>query len=137
MAEESGHTMSDTAEADMVGRFGEFLIENHIITEEQLKRALSQQTTGHFKFGESAFELGILEDKQIDVVLKAMTEQEHAGKPFGEVAEALGLISPDDVDEVLEIQEQIAIRIGEILAMSGYVSKEQIEKCLRDFKQRG
>lgn len=118
-------------------KFGEFLIENNIITEEELKRALSQQTTGHYKFGESGFELGIIEEEQVDIVLRALTEEKNAGKKFGEVAEELGIISPDEVDEILELQEDIAIRLGEIVAMSGYVSKEEIEKCLEEFKKHG
>ncbi len=119
----------------MMIRFGEFLIKNDVITEGQLKRALTQQTTGHYKFGESAFELGMIGSKQIDTVLAAMTEEAHAGKNFGTVAKELGLLSPDEVDEVVELQEDIAIRLGEILAMSGYISKEEAERCLAEFME--
>jgi hypothetical protein len=121
----------------MMIRFGEFLIENNVITEEQLKRALSQQTTGHYKFGESAFELGIIERKHIDTVLAAMTEEAYAGKNFGTVAKELGLLSPDEVDEVTALQDDIAIRLGEILAMSGYISKEEAERRLAEFMEKG
>jgi hypothetical protein len=33
----------------------------------------------------------------------------------------------------LELEEEINIRIGKILAMSGFITQEEIDKCLKKF----
>ena len=119
----------------MIIKFGEFLINRKKITEEQLKRALSSQVEEHYKLGQIGKFIGKMEDKQIDIVLKAMMEENHAGKKFGEVAKELNFISSNDLHEILELQEEINIRIGKILAMSGFITQEEIDGCLKEFKE--
>ena len=116
-------------------KFGQFLINKKKITEEQLKGALSLQVEEHYELGQVAIFFGKMQDKQVDIVLKAMTEEKHAGKKFGEVAKELNFVSSSDLDETLELEEEINNRIGKILAMSGYITQEEIDKCLKEFKE--
>ena len=118
-------------------KFGEFLIKRGKITEKQLKTALSQQAEEHYKFGETGLFFGKIEDDQVDIVLKAMTEEKHAGKKFGEIAKEMKFIFSDDIEEILELEEQINVRIGKILAMSGYISQKEVDRALREFKKSG
>ncbi len=116
-------------------KFGQFLIDKKKITEEQLKRALSSQVEEHYTLGQIGKFVGKMEDKQIDIVLKAMMEENHAGKKFGEVAKELNFISSNDLHDILELEEEINITVGKILAMSGYITQEEIDKCLKEFKE--
>ena len=118
----------------MAIKFGEYLISRGKITEKQLKRALSSQAEEHYKLGQIGKFLGQMGDQQIDIVLKAMKEEKHVGKRFGEVAQRLKFISSHDLYEILEMQEEINIRIGKILAMSGFITQEEIDVCLKEFK---
>ncbi len=116
-------------------QFGQFLIDKKKITEKQLKRALSSQVEEHYKLGQIGKFLGNIEGKQIDIVLKAMMEENHAGKKFGEVAKELDFISSNDLQNILELEEEMNIRIGKILAMSGFITQEEIDECLKEFKE--
>ena len=119
----------------MAIKFGEFLINREKITEGQLKSALSSQVEEHYKLGQIGKFIGKMEDKQIDIVLKAMMEDKHAGEKFGEVAKELNFISSNDLHEILELEEEINIRIGKILTMSGFITQEEIDECLKEFKE--
>lgn len=116
-------------------KFGQSLIGKKKITEEQLKRALSSQVEEHYKLGQIGVFLGKIEDEHIDIVLKAMMEENHAGKKFGEVAKELHFISSNDLHDILELEEEINIRVGKILAMSGFITQEEIDKCLKEFNE--
>lgn len=116
-------------------KFGQSLIGKKKITEEQLKRALSSQVEEHYKLGQIGVFLGKIEDKHIDIVLKAMMEENHAGKQFGEVAKELHFISSNNLHDILELEEEINIRVGKILAMSGFITQEEIDKCLKEFNE--
>jgi len=130
-----GQTLNKLWEVYMAIKFGQFLIETKKITEEQLKRALSSQVEEHYKLGQVGKFLGKMEDEQVDLVLKTMTEEKHAGKKFGEVAIELNFITSNDLQEILEMEEEINIRIGKILAMSGFIAQEEIDKYLKEFNK--
>lgn len=116
-------------------KFGQFLINQKKITEEQLNIALSSQSEEHIDLDQIVISLGKMEDKQLDKVVKALVEEKYAGQNIGEVARALNFISSDDLLEIRQLEEELNNRIGKISVMSGYITQEEIDKCLKEFRE--
>jgi len=119
----------------MATKFGQFLIDKKKITEEQLTRALSSQSEEQIEFGQIALSLEKMKPNQVDMLHKAMTEENHAEKSIGEVAVELNFISSNDLHEILEMEEALNNKVGRILAMSGYITQAEIDKCLKEFNE--
>jgi len=114
-------------------KFGQFLINNGEITEDQLNTALSLQLEEHYKLGQLACFSGKIDENQVSLILKAMTEEVYAGRKFGEVAMALDFISKGDLEEIVNLEDEVNIRIGEILVMAGYVTQDEFDKYYKEF----
>ena len=64
-----------------------------------------------------------------------MQGNEYAGKKFGEVAAEHNYIVPSDIDKIMDVEEEINLRIGKIMVMSGYITQGECDKCYSEFKE--
>ena len=113
--------------------FGEYLLYEGKIDAYELELALNFQKQRHLTIGVLAVQENFLDDRQLCVVLDY---QRLRGKGlFGEIAMELGFLSKDDVDTLLEMQDESHIRISEVLILLGAVTREDMEKALKEFDE--
>jgi hypothetical protein len=117
---------------DKIG-FGEYLLYEGKIDAYELNMALDFQKQKHLTIGVLAVQEKFLDHRQLYVVLDC---QRFRGKGFfGELAMELGFLSQVDVDTLLEMQDESHIRISEVLILLGAVTREDMEKALKEFDE--
>ncbi|MEI6305818.1 MAG: hypothetical protein WCP33_03255 [Deltaproteobacteria bacterium] len=112
--------------------FGQYLVENGVITSEQLANALGMQEFSNCSFGEIANRMGILSSEEI---IRINRLQQTEDLLFGEAAIQLGLLSVEQEKVILASQKENHLFIGEALTATGCISAEQLVKHLNNFEQ--
>ncbi len=111
--------------------FGEYLLYDGKIDEYELSLSLDFQKQKHLTIGILAVQEGVLDDKQLCDILDC--QRLRGNVLFGELAVELGFLSQDDVDTLLEMQDESHIKIGEVLILLGAITREDMEKELKEF----
>ncbi len=114
--------------------FGEYLVEQNIIREKDLARALEIQKTDRVPLGQLAIQKGLIDNKQLFRVLSRQRKPEEKNKSFGKLAVAMEYLSQDQVETLLERQTHTNRLLGEILVSQGWVSQVNLIKALRKFR---
>lgn len=112
--------------------FGQFLVEQGLITKEAHEKALSIQKKNRL-LGEIGVEKNLLREDEIPTVLEY--QKTHPGILFGEAAVSLGLINSSQLKYLLDIRTRRKIRIGDILLESGAIEEEELNRALMSFAQ--
>lgn len=112
--------------------FGNFLLNEGIVTKAQLIEALEIQKLVRVKLGVLAINAGLMTAKQVDEV---HAEQQRVDKRFGDIAVEKGYLKASDVDELLSHQKQGQLILGQALVDKGYLSNEQFEQALASYKK--
>ncbi len=115
-------------------KLGEQLIDNGLITSEQLNHALKVSDEKNERLGEILVDLGYITLRQMT---DAITEQQKfqptsQRKKVGEILVESGIITKEHVSHALDIQKTKKQKIGQILVGLGYVTKEQVTDALSD-----
>ncbi len=110
-------------------RFGEYLISKGVIDREDLDVALKLQTEKSLRLGVLAVEDGLLTEQQLSAILDRQREAEDTGL-FGEIAVNMNLLSKEQVNQLLDKQKEYDKIIGQILVLSGAISRNEKEKEL-------
>ena len=108
------------------------MIEKDVISKEDLDVALKFQTEKSLKLGALAVEDGLLTEQQLSAIMDRQRAVEDAGL-FGEIAINMKLLSKEQVSSLLEKQKEYDHIIGQILVLSGALSKNEKEKELELF----
>ena len=111
--------------------FGQFLVEQGIVSREALLDAIALQESTNLKFGEVAKNLGILGEADIEKVHAAQRSEDLR---FGDMALKLGLLSQEQMDEILTKQKNNHLYIGEALVKVGALDDASLQKHLAAFK---
>jgi hypothetical protein len=104
-------------------RFGQFLINKDLITEEDLNEALWLQRKATPPIGKLSVRGKKLSIKQVNRILSAQID---TAKKFGAVAIELGYLVQEDVDELLLIQKTSRPKLGEILIQMGKIDRSRL-----------
>jgi CheY-specific phosphatase CheX len=112
--------------------FGQYLLENNVISSDQLMEAVNYQESINMDFGECALLKGYISEEDL-VELKR--KQREVDMRFGEIAIKLNILSPDQVMEILRTQKNTHIYIGEALVQKKFLTPDVIEKELALFKE--
>ncbi len=112
-------------------RFGDLLLDEEIITGEQLDEAIEYQKTGKYPLGEVMVKMRLLTREQVQQVLDRMETESGSGKRFGEQAVELGLINGAERDKAVEYQTHSKGMLGEILIFLGYLTEQQRDDLIR------
>ena len=121
---------SSYADFEIGPRIGEVLVEQLVVTAEQVQQAVAEQATLRTrKFGELLLAQRIVEPAQL---LEAIDQQ--ARMPvvrIGEALVALNLITPKQLEHALEQQKsERSIPLGELLVRAGHVSRHDLQHAL-------
>ena len=113
-------------------RIGEFLVQKHLITTEQLETALRYQrmySSEHLPISVLAFYLGFLEEVEINrIYLEGRLEDE----AFLSRAQQLGLTAKR-ADQLRALKTARRLRIGDVLVNLRFVRREVLENAMRTF----
>ena len=112
--------------------FGQFLLEKHTITPEELTKAIEYQEQRYTDFGDCAINKGYITK---DDLVKLKSKQKEVDLRFGEIAIKLHILTPSQVDEILATQKTDNIYIGEALVKNGFLTNEELEKELALFSE--
>ncbi len=114
--------------------FGEYLIQQNIIREKDLARALEIQKTDQVALGQLALQSGLIDNKQLFRILSRQRKPEEKEKSFGRLAVEMQYLNPDQVETLLERQTHTNRLLGEILVSQGVVSQVELIKALKHFR---
>lgn len=112
--------------------FGNYLLNNDLITREQLKDALEFQQTVHVKFGVIAVDEGFMTPLQVE---KVHEMQKQVDKRFGEIAVDLGYLTENQVETLIHAQKQNHLLLAQSLVDREYMTIEQFSNALNDYKK--
>lgn len=113
--------------------FGHYLLNQGLLTREQLSDALEYQHSVHVKFGVIAVDEGLLTPVQVE---KVHEMQKQVDKRFGEIAIDLGFLTNEQVEKMLSVQKQNHLLLAQALVDKGYMSIEQFSNALNDYKHQ-
>lgn len=111
--------------------FGQYLLEQDVLTKDQLIASINYQNSKVLKLGEIALSKGYLTEKQI---ARIHNEQKRQDKMFGELAIEMKLLTDEQFQEILTIQKNSHIYLGEAIVQSGFLTQAQVDGHLANFK---
>ena len=111
------------------------MIEKDIISREDLDVALKFQTEKSLRLGALAVEDGLLSEQQLSTIMDRQRAVEEAGL-FGEIAINMQLLSIEQVNSLLNKQKEYDNILGQILVLSGALSKSKKEEELELFHKK-
>ncbi|MDQ0153704.1 hypothetical protein [Robertmurraya andreesenii] len=112
--------------------FGHYLLNQGLLSREQLTDALEFQQSVHVKFGVIAVDEGFLTPEQVE---KVHEMQKQIDKRFGEIAVELGYLTDDQVEAMLSVQKQNHLLLAQALVDRGYMSIEEFSNALNHYKR--
>ena len=113
--------------------FGTYLLQQGVVTQEQLDDALKFQEKSNRRIGEMAVEKGLLSPEQVEEIFR---EQKIVDAPFGAIALQKKLLRQAELDDLLFSQAVQSTHLGEALLFRGYLTPEQFGRELRKFKEQ-
>jgi type II secretory ATPase GspE/PulE/Tfp pilus assembly ATPase PilB-like protein len=101
-------------------KIGELLVQEGVVTPEQIEQALMVQKTRHPAppLGEVCIELGFFSPATLNKILS----KHHERIPLGEMLVHLGLVSQEQINAALEIQRATKKKLGTILVEQGHLT---------------
>lgn len=105
--------------------FGEFLIEEKLLNQEQLLEAIIEQLQSIPSVPEVMFESNIIPKSDL---LRILLHQKYEGSEFLVSAKTLGFWSPSISQQVLKKLENIQKPLGEVLIQKGFIDLESLSK---------
>lgn len=111
--------------------FGSYLLQNQLITSEQLMDAVSKLSKSKIKIGTIAMTQGLMTPAEIDECLYI---QKREDKRFGEIAVERGYLSPEQVDQLLNEQVSDFILLGQTLVENGCFTYTDLERYIFDYE---
>lgn len=116
-------------------RFGDLLIELGLVTERQVREAMTLQPQSSSRLGESLLSLGYLTRPQLQ---RALAQALRSGDalvldrpPLGEVLYGLKYVTADGLEAAIERQRVDERRLGELLVELGECTPQQVNEALR------
>jgi len=114
-------------------KFGLFLVQQGVITADQLVAALEIQQQRSVPLGQLAIEECLMSARDVFRVLQS--QREHPRDRFGEIAVDLGLITYDELQRLLMLQMNRKPALVDVLVRQGVLTPEKAELELAAFRQ--
>ena len=115
----------------MVQFFGQYLIGQEAISNQQLREALELMSRTNLPLGQVAVEKGLITNEQANQINH---EQRYTDRHFGAIATTEGLLSAEQVEVLLNEQAQRRLRIGEALVQLNHLSEQEMHRHLSHFE---
>ncbi len=111
--------------------FGQFLVENNLITREALLQAIDLQEQKNLRLGETAITAGYVTKEDIE---RAHNAQMSKDMKLGDVLVEMGILTLNQLNDIITRQKNSHLYIGEALVLVGALSSELLQKHLEAFK---
>ncbi|MDD2364872.1 MAG: chemotaxis protein CheX [Desulfuromonadaceae bacterium] len=111
--------------------FGQFLVENGVVTSDKLLDAINLQEKNNLKLGEMALSMGLLTEADIQ---RAHNAQMSKDMKLGDLLVEMGFLSLTQLNDIITRQKNTHIYIGEALVQVGAITAEELQKQLDAFK---
>ncbi len=112
--------------------FGQFLVENSIVSREALLKAIELQEQKNLKFGEMAVSTGYVTKEEIE---RAHNMQMSRDMKLGDLLVELGILTLNQLSDIVTRQQNTHLYIGEALVQVGAFSSDQLQEHLAAFKR--
>lgn len=112
--------------------FGSYLLNNGLVTSNQLNTALELQSKVHVKLGVLAINAGYLTAEQVDDLHRIQATRDIR---IGDLAVELGYMTPAQVSELLAAQKPGYLSLGQALVDSGVMTNGQFQIALESYKK--
>jgi len=113
--------------------FGNFILNNKLVTTEQLSEAFELKKSTRLKLGVLAINAGYMTSSQVEEV---HSMQARVDKRFGDIAVELGFVTEEQINGLLSTQKTGYLLLGQALVDKGYMTNLQFEKALNDYKAK-
>ncbi len=110
--------------------FGQFLVEQKLLTEEQLADALALMARTNKRLGALAVEAGWLTLPQAELIKE---RQRTVDALYGEISITSRLLTGEQVEELLRRQVKTNLRIGDAVRQLGFMDERGVEEAFSCF----
>lgn len=111
--------------------FGQFLVEQNIVTSDALLSAINLQDKNNLKFGEMAVAMGLINPADIQ---RAHNAQMSKDMKLGDLLVEMGLLTLVQMNDIITRQKNTHLYIGEALVQVGALTSDALQKHLDAFK---
>lgn len=113
--------------------FGNYLLNQKLVTPEQLVIALQEKNNTRMKLGVLAINAGYMTASQVERVHELQSTMD---KRIGDIAVELGYMTEDQVMELLHSQPLGYLLLGQTLVDKGFLSNTDFENAINSYKQK-
>lgn len=113
--------------------FGNYLLNEKLITPEQLVDGLQEKANTRLKLGILAINSGYMTSDQVDRVHEMQTRID---KRFGDISIELGYMTENQVNELLKAQQLGYLLLGQALVDKSYLSNSDFESAISCYKDK-
>lgn len=113
--------------------FGNYLLNQHLITPEQLMDAIQNKKNIHLKLGVLAIHSGYM---TADEVMFVRAKQTQVDKRFGVLAVEEGFMSNHQLEELLNTQTPDYLLLSQLLVDKGYLTMEQFQTAMIEYQSK-
>ncbi|MDD9943925.1 MAG: chemotaxis protein CheX [Myxococcales bacterium] len=131
---DAGPAEKPTATADQAQFFGAYLVEQGVVSQQQVDEAVALGPGDTRSLEDVAVYLGLMTERQVRIV---RAQQRRAKAPFGALALRAGFLSEEGLAEVNASQGSAHFRLGDALIRLGYATADGIEAAHTRFSRTG
>lgn len=113
--------------------FGNYLLVNNYVTQEQLFSAMRRQADKHVKLGTLAIHAGYMTASEVDTIYVRQTKED---RKFGELAIEEGYLTNEQTIELLKLQAPDFLELGQVFLDDGILSNTDFENILTDYRSQ-
>ncbi len=113
--------------------FGNYLLNQNLVTPEQLVDALQEKKNTRMKLGVLAINAGYMTASQVERVHEMQSKMD---KRIGDIAVELGYMTDEQVMELLHSQPLGYLLLGQALVDKGYMTNTQFEDAIHAYKEK-
>ncbi len=111
--------------------FGQYLVEQRVVTSDQILAAIQLQEKRNLKFGDMAIQMAFVSDRQMETAHKAQRRED---LPLGDMLVKLGFLTNFQREAVIARQKAQHLYIGEALVEIGALDHGKLDHYLNEFK---
>ncbi len=111
--------------------FGQYLVEQGIVSRDLLLQAIALQEKNNLSFGDTAVVMGLLTSADADRINQAQRNQDMR---IGDLSVQMGILTEDKVMAILAEQKRRHLYIGEAVVSVGGLTTEGLDRYLKEFK---
>lgn len=113
--------------------FGNYLVNENIITSKQLVEALKLKSSTKVKLGVLAINAGYMNAEQVN---KVHNMQSKVDKRIGDIAVDMGYLMEAQVEELLSSQKPDYLLLGQTLIDNDFLTNEEFSNALNTYKEK-